>query len=200
MYFLSQMDQYTAKMEHHTRENIIICLDEIDLSLHPAWQRDIIYYLVKLINDCYKGKHIQIIMTTHSPLCLSNIPRANIIYMKKTEKGTMVDISEHKETFGTNLYEILDDAFYLKNHSMGRFAKEYIQGIIKEIEQLSCVDDKIYDDYIEKIEYIGDSLVRNKLKEKLLKKRYADKALRIKLLDKEIEQLKLKRRKMMEEE
>ena len=62
------------------------------------------------------------------------------------------------------------------------------------------MDDKIYDDYIEKIEYIGDSLVRNKLKEKLLKKRYADKALRIKLLDKEIEQLKLKRRKMMEEE
>ena len=82
---------------------------KLDLSLHPAWQRDFIDYLVMFINNCYKENKVQIIMTTHSPLCLSNIPKSNIIYLQKTENGTKVDISEHKETFGANLYEILDD-------------------------------------------------------------------------------------------
>ena len=73
------------------------------------------------INNCYKENKVQIIMTTHSPLCLSNIPKSNIIYLQKTEHGTKVDISEHKETFGANLYEILDDAFYLKYKSIRRY-------------------------------------------------------------------------------
>lgn len=93
-------------------------------------------------------------MTTHSPLCLSNIPKSNIIYLQKTENGTKVDISEHKETFGANLYEILDDAFYLKYKSMGRFASKYIQKLIKEITECSSLDQENYNIYKQKIEDI----------------------------------------------
>lgn len=135
IYFLGCFNKYIVKSGHHTRKDLLICLDEIDLSLHPAWQRDFVDYLVTYINNCYRENNVQIIMTTHSPLCLSNFPRSNIIYLKKTENGTEVDISEHKETFGTNLYEILDDAFYLDCNSMGRFAKKYIQEVIKEIRR-----------------------------------------------------------------
>lgn len=93
-------------------------------------------------------------MTTHSPLCLSNIPKSNIIYLQKKENGTKVDISEHKETFGANLYEILDDAFYLGYRSMGSFASKYIQKLIKEITECSSLDRENYNIYKQKIEYM----------------------------------------------
>lgn len=201
MYYLSQLDAYTVEIEHHARENIILCLDEIDLSLHPAWQRDFVEYLVRLVNECYKGKHIQIIMTTHSPLCLSNIPRDNIIYLKKTENGTQVDNSEHKETFGTNLYELLDDSFYLGHDSMGRFAKNYIRNLIKDIGQLLYAKKEDIDVLMQRVDYIGDPLIRNKLKDKLLKKLQESESKEhvIEMLDKEIRLLTERRNKIMEE-
>ena len=201
IYYLSQLDVYTVETEHHARNNMILCLDEIDLSLHPAWQRDIVEYLVRLVNNCYKGKHIQIIMTTHSPLCLSNIPRDNIIYLRKTENGTKIDNCEHKETFGTNLYEILNDSFYLGYDLMGGFSKKYIQNLIKEINQLECVKEDDFELYARTIECVGDRLVKNKLKAKLMEKmqRNGEKDIIIKSIDREIAQLEEKRRKIIGE-
>lgn len=201
IYFLGYFNKYIVKSEHHTRKDLLICLDEIDLSLHPAWQRDFVDYLVAYINSCYKENNVQIIMTTHSPLCLSNFPSSNIIYLRKTENGTEVDLSEHKETFGTNLYEILDDAFYLGCDSMGRFAKKYIQKVIEEIMELSYLNQEDYYRYKQKIECIGDTLIRNKLGEQLSKKLKETEGQRVAVdaIDKEIKQLELRRKKIMEE-
>ena len=140
-------------------------------------------------------------MTTHSPLCLSNIPKSNIIYLQKTENGTKVDISEHKETFGANLYEILDDAFYLKYKSMGRFASKYIQKLIKEITECSSLDRENYNIYKQKIEYIGNALIRNKLEEQLLKKlnETEGRTAAVAEIDQKIQQLELRKKKIMEE-
>lgn len=200
MYFLSQLDEYMVKSEHHARKDMIVCLDEVDLSLHPAWQRDFINHLTTLINHCYTEKNIQIIMTTHSPLCLSDFPRQNIIYLKKTEYGTEVDHFDHKETFGTNLYEIFDDAFYLGNNSMGLFAKKYIGQLIKEISELSEINEETFNAYYSKIECIGDMLIKNKLRNTLINKlnEQQGKAITLAALDKEIKLLEQKRNKIME--
>ena len=200
MYFLSQLDEYMVKSEHHARKDMIVCLDEVDLSLHPAWQRDFINHLTTLINHCYTEKNIQIIMTTHSPLCLSDFPRQNIIYLKKTEYGTEVDHFDHKETFGTNLYEIFDDAFYLGNNSMGLFAKKYIGQLIKEISELSDINEETFNAYYSKIECIGDMLIKNKLRNTLINKlnEQQGKAITLAALDKEIKLLEQKRNKIME--
>lgn len=200
MYFLSQLDEYMVKSEHHARKDMIVCLDEVDLSLHPAWQRDFINHLTTLINHCYTEKNIQIIMTTHSPLCLSDFPRQNIIYLKKTEYGTAVDHFDHKETFGTNLYEIFDDAFYLGNNSMGLFAKKYIGQLIKEISELSDINEETFNAYYSKIECIGDMLIKNKLRNTLINKlnEQQGKAITLAALDKEIKLLEQKRNKIME--
>lgn len=199
IYYLGNLDEYVTRKQDQARENIIVCIDEIDLCMHPAWQRDLIWNVINLVNSCYKGKHIQIIMTTHSPLCLSDVPRDNIIYMKKTEEGTFIDDSEHKETFGANIYEILDDAFYLENKSMGSFALNFIKNLIAEIDQRSEVSDKEYDEYKQKICYIGDSLIRNKLKAKLKSKRRVNKEVEIAEIDKKIDELNKRRKMIMEE-
>lgn len=202
MYFLSQLDIYTTQIQHHTRKDLLVCLDEIDLSLHPAWQRDFIDYFVMLINQCYKGRKIQVVMTTHSPLFLSNFPKGNIIYLQKTEDGTKVDNTVHKETFGANLYEILNDTFYLGNNSMGKFAMKYIQDIIKDINEASVMTKESFYTYKIKIECIGDSLIKNKLNDKLLKKfkNTAKKTEILNALDEKIKQLEIQKRKIMEKD
>lgn len=141
------------------------------------------------------------VILSDSPLCLSNIPKSNIIYLQKKENGTKVDISEHKETFGANLYEILDDAFYLGYRSMGSFASKYIQKLIKEITECSSLDRENYNIYKQKIEYIGNALIRNKLEEQLLKKlnETEGRTVAVAEIDQKIQQLELRKKKIMEE-
>lgn len=171
IYFLSRLDEYTLKKETHTKNNLLICMDEVDISLHPSWQRDFVGIMMNLINRCYTGKKVQIVMTTHSPLCLSNIPRGNIVYLRKSDNRTIVDECKHVETFGTNLYEILDDAYYLDCNSIGSFVKNYIQNIIEGINKVYFVGEKEYSQYKRKISCIGDKLIRNKLEMLLSHKR-----------------------------
>ena len=155
-----------------------------------------------LINQCYRGRKIQVVMTTHSPLFLSNFPKGNIIYLQKTEDGTKVDNTVHKETFGANLYEILNDTFYLGNNSMGKFAMKYIQDIIKDINEASVMTKESFYTYKIKIECIGDSLIKNKLNDKLLKKfkNTAKKTEILNALDEKIKQLEIQKRKIMEKD
>jgi predicted ATP-binding protein involved in virulence len=50
----------------------VVLIDEIDMHLHPSWQRKIISALHKTFPK------VQFICTTHSPTVLTNIPRENI--------------------------------------------------------------------------------------------------------------------------
>ena len=50
----------------------VVLIDEIDMHLHPSWQRKIIDSLHKTFPK------VQFIFTTHSPTVLSNVPKENI--------------------------------------------------------------------------------------------------------------------------
>jgi len=54
----------------------IILIDEIELHLHPQWQRDIIPRLTNTFPNC------QFIVTTHSPQVLSNVKKENVFIVE----------------------------------------------------------------------------------------------------------------------
>jgi predicted ATP-binding protein involved in virulence len=54
----------------------IILIDEIELHLHPQWQRDIIPRLTSTFPNC------QFIITTHSPQVLSNVKKENVFIVE----------------------------------------------------------------------------------------------------------------------
>lgn len=54
----------------------VVLIDEIDLHLHPRWQRRLIPKLQQTFPNC------QLIVTTHSPLVLSYVPRENVMVLK----------------------------------------------------------------------------------------------------------------------
>lgn len=52
--------------------DIIFLIDEIDLHLHPKWQRQILPALMEVLKELNKNVDVQLIATTHSPLVLAS--------------------------------------------------------------------------------------------------------------------------------
>ena len=74
---------YSA-LKKNTSGNILLLIDEIDAFLHPIWQQEILTHITEWINQSkqFDNKKVQLIVATHSPIILSDIPKDNIIYLK----------------------------------------------------------------------------------------------------------------------
>ncbi len=75
----------------------IVLIDEIDLHLHPKWQRKIVTKLIEIFPN------VQFIITTHSPLVLNHI---NSRHIRSLENGKIYGVSE---TDGQSSEVILED-------------------------------------------------------------------------------------------
>lgn len=53
----------------------VVVLDEIELHLHPAWQRAVVPSLLRAFPTC------QFIVTTHSPQVIGSVPRESIVVL-----------------------------------------------------------------------------------------------------------------------
>lgn len=62
------------KINSKIKDNSVILIDEPEISLHPAWQKEIIPSIEKCFSS-YKGCHF--IIATHSPQVVSGIPEEN---------------------------------------------------------------------------------------------------------------------------
>lgn len=78
-------EQYPEK-DNPLEQPAIVLVDEIDLHLHPKWQRKIFDYLS---NNFTKT---QFIVTAHSPLIVQSAPReANIVLLRKEGDHVIID-------------------------------------------------------------------------------------------------------------
>ncbi|ENZ7198086.1 AAA family ATPase [Klebsiella variicola] len=62
------------KINSEIEDNSLILIDEPEISMHPAWQREVIPSLKKCFSE-FKGCHF--IIATHSPQVVSSIPEKN---------------------------------------------------------------------------------------------------------------------------
>jgi predicted ATP-binding protein involved in virulence len=79
----------------------IILIDEIELHMHPTWQRMIIPRLTQTFPHC------QFIVTTHSPQVLSHIQPENIYLLKKV--GEEIIATKPQYSYGRDSNRILED-------------------------------------------------------------------------------------------
>ena len=142
-------------MDNRTEENVVLLLDEIEVSLHPEWQRNIINELLKFIQYAFTGSNVQVIMTTHSPIMLSDIPKQNVVYLSSNE---LEENKEQPETFGSNIFKLYNNAFFLDKGAIGAFAKEKLEKLLKEI--LDGKGNKV--DLQRRIKLIGDDFLRER--------------------------------------
>lgn len=165
---------YSIKDEISKYDNALILIDEADMLYHPEWQQKYIKSLVEFLPTIYEGTHLQIILATHSPIMLSDVPKQNVIYLKQGENGnTIVDPnSRHKESFGQNIFRLFNDAFFLEEGAMGEFAREKLEKLVERIHDLPNITNNynaVYKAIQHEIDIIGDNFIREKLQAELEK-------------------------------
>ncbi|SDE84854.1 hypothetical protein SAMN05216464_11039 [Mucilaginibacter pineti] len=117
----------------HIGDNILLLLDEGDNAFHPQWKKEYVKYLRNILPLIFEGYHLQVIITSHDPLTLSDIPKNNVVFVEKGEFGSLIGQSDNKRTFGANLADLLKDSFFLQDGQIGSYVAEVIDIIIDDI-------------------------------------------------------------------
>ena len=84
----------------------IVLIDEIDLHLHPEWQRIILPRLLSAFPNC------QFFITTHSPLVLNQLQPANLFML--SDDGQGLAVQRPSEAYGQSSTRILEDLMGLQ--------------------------------------------------------------------------------------
>ncbi|GAB6075127.1 AAA family ATPase [Desulfurobacterium crinifex] len=150
-----------ADIEEAVREvsvkDVLLLLDEPDVFLHVEWQRKFIACLSRFLS--LFDKNFQVIIATHSPFLVSDIPSSNIVLLTKDNGVKVEKFSEGDRTLAQNIYALLDKGFFLKV-AIG----EFVRRKIVELFQKPGTFSKEYRDWF--VEELGDRILRIKLKQR----------------------------------
>ena len=130
MYHLSNIDSTFEDpdlfCEGVRYEYVNVMFDEVELYFHPDLQRRFVSYLMSALrNGSYRHiKGVNVLLVTHSPFVISDIPSTNILYMKRDETDPELD-----KTFAANIYDLLNQPFFLEN-TIGEFAAKEIRELV----------------------------------------------------------------------
>lgn len=154
----------------YNRLNFI--LDEVEICFHPEYQRCFVKKLIDLFVriGLNKSFDINILITTHSPFILSDIPVDNILCLNKGS----VNKDAFQQTFCSNVYDLLNNQFFMTQF-VGDMAADKLNDIVHELEVLSerygdeakPIDKNTIRRLQDSINMIGDGFIRMKLLEKL---------------------------------
>lgn len=177
LYHLANIESIQKSYEY-----INIIFDEVELYFHPEYQRIFISSLIKAIEqlNLKRIKGINILFSTHSPFILSDIPSQNILRLENGEPKYF----DASNSFAANIYDLLDDDFFLKDAVIGEFAKNKIQEL--------CKKDQYDTEDLRMIELVGDDFLRGVLLDRAKDMKDDDVVLmlRITQLEKELKTLK----------
>lgn len=84
----------------------IVLIDEIDLHIHPKWQRRIIPNLRRVFPNC------QFLISTHSPHVITHVPPESLFLLSMTENG--LEALRATESYGKTADRVLEDLMGLE--------------------------------------------------------------------------------------
>ena len=79
----------------------VVLIDELDLHLHPGWQRHVVAALEETFPNC------QFLVSTHSPQILSHVAAGRIWLLERTQSDVIA--SRPADSFGQTAGRILED-------------------------------------------------------------------------------------------
>ena len=115
------VDVHSSNSLKYIKNDILLLLDEGDNAFHPQWKKEYVKNLRSIIPIIFESYNLQIIITSHDPLTLSDIPKNNVVFLEKGVAGTVIGDSSTKHTFAANLSDLLKDSFFLNDGQIGNF-------------------------------------------------------------------------------
>lgn len=178
--FFSRIEEAIQKDKNEETESLdkILLIDELGNSYHPEWQRKSIDLIIRFLNGYNKENDVnykwQLILTSHSPFIMSDLPSKNMILLGKyEEKDKLVKKNKQKignckveskeiKTFGSNIYDMLSDNFFMES-TFGEFSRNKIKEVIKLLNGKRELSEKKLSEIKFIIENIGEPLIKNRL-------------------------------------
>lgn len=158
-------DYYRADKDHlevikYHYMNVIF--DEVELYYHPEMQRQFVSIMLRTLRSVTFAniRGINIMMVTHSPFVLSDIPDSNVLCLG--EGDNLVT-----KTLGGNIMEMLSSSFFMKN-SIGEAIKEEISSIVDLYNKAVRDGKDVKADYMAKrvrMRYVCDNIGDDFLKQ-----------------------------------
>jgi predicted ATP-binding protein involved in virulence len=100
-----RLAQANPALEHPARDaQAVVLIDELDLHMHPRWQREIVARLTATFPKC------QFVTTTHSPQIISEVQPENLLLLR--QEGNRIIPERCGQAYGL-------DANYVLEHIMG---------------------------------------------------------------------------------
>lgn len=99
---------WADKTKSILEQNFILFLDEIEVHLHPSWQRKIL----PVVQDLFPNA--QIFISTHSPFVVGSVDGARVYKFKLDENNNSVLDSEYLTEDGNSYDRILEEIFDIK--------------------------------------------------------------------------------------
>ena len=132
-----------------------VIFDEVELYFHPEMQRQFTNIMMKTLKSVKftNMRGVNIMMVTHSPFVLSDIPDGNVLCLGEGDKKVT-------KTLGGNIMEMLSSSFFM-NNSIGDAVKEEISGIVTLYNKAVREHQDVKEEYTAKkvrMRYLCDNL------------------------------------------
>jgi predicted ATP-binding protein involved in virulence len=115
-------------LENPARDGVaIVLIDEIELHLHPSWQRFVLRRLQKTFQNC------QFIVTTHSPQIIGQVRPESLIVLTRELETSRIVVKQASQSFAMSSNWVLEEI-------MGTPARDYetelkIQSIFEHVDK-----------------------------------------------------------------
>ncbi|QLK60996.1 AAA family ATPase [Enterobacteriaceae bacterium Kacie_13] len=148
-------------------DKFILLLDEIDLHLHPEWSRKFLCILLEILEELSNdsefepAESFQVIMTTHAPYIISDLPKEKIIKIVRDEQEFLHTVPS-SFGFASNIHDIINDSFFLST-TIGEFASKKLEPVIKFLNNPQHIKPEDLKNIYRTINLVDDRFVKNKL-------------------------------------
>lgn len=143
---------------------LYLLVDEGEVGFHPQWQSQYLFNLTNFVRHLFVEYKVQIILTSHSPFIVSDLPKENLIFLEKENGDCKVVSFNEEQTFAANIHSLLSNQFFMQDGVVGKFAKTKLQ---EELKPLLDKNQKNVDESrLRKIiALIGEPVLKSKLNE-----------------------------------
>lgn len=151
-----------AHMEVIKYRYVNVIFDEVELYFHPELQRSFMALLQQALQNAHfkNIRGINIMLATHSPFILSDIPHDNVLVLGE-------DVEHVNGTFGANIIELLGKSFFLSSvignvasvelkslvtlYNRYKFGENVKAEFMKSKERFNYLRQYVSDDYLKRL-------------------------------------------------
>jgi predicted ATP-binding protein involved in virulence len=105
----------------------VVLVDEIDLHLHPEWQRSVISTISGALPN------LQFVFSTHSPIVAGSVQKENVFVMESDKSGASTIAQLNESIYGLDAQQVLLSSYFGLDTTRAPGAVDELQELSKQL-------------------------------------------------------------------